>query len=140
MQNQALSAYNKVSRQTASPRQLESTLLAKSAANFQRIRDNWEQAQTELADAMMFNRRLWTVFLTSVTREDNPLPAPIRQNVANLGLFVMNRQLELVSRPEPQKLDALININREIAAGLRAAAAAADDRANEPMMPAARQA
>lgn len=122
MQNQALSAYNKVSKQTATPRQLESSLLAKSAANFQRIRDNWDSAQSDLDAAMLFNRRLWTVFMTSVTREDNPLPAPIRQNVANLGIFIMNRQLEMLTKPEAHKLDALININRELAAGLRAAA------------------
>ena len=122
MQNQALSAYNKVSKQTATPRQLESNLLAKSAANFQRIRDNWENAQTDLNAAMLFNRRLWTVFMTSVTREDSPLPNPIRENVANLGLFVMNRQLELMTKPEAGKLDVLITINRELAAGLRAAA------------------
>ena len=124
MQNQALSAYNKVSKQTATPRQLESSLLAKSAANFQRIRDNWDNAQSDLESAMLFNRRLWTVFMTSVTRDDNPLPAQIRQNVANLGLFIMNRQLEVLREPEAHKLDALININRELAAGLRAAAAA----------------
>lgn len=122
MQNQALSAYNKVSRQTATPRQVESNLLAKSAAKFQRIRDNWDEANEELADAMQFNQRLWTIFLTTVTREDNPLPAQIRENVANLGLFVMNHQREIKANPDARKLDVLININRELAAGLRAAA------------------
>lgn len=122
MQNQALSAYSKVAKQTTAPRQLESDLLAKSAANFQRIRDNWEDARSDLNEAILFNRRLWTMFLTTVTRDDNPLPAPIRQNVANLGLFVMNRQREIQANPEAHKLDALININRELAAGLRAMA------------------
>jgi flagellar biosynthesis activator protein FlaF len=122
MQNQAFSAYHKVSRQTAEPRQIESNLLSRSAANFQRIRDNWDEAFTELEEAMLFNRRLWTVFLTTVTREDNPLPAAIRENIANLGLFVMNQQRELQNNPEARKLDVLITINRELAAGLRAAA------------------
>jgi flagellar protein FlaF len=122
MQNQAFSAYHKVSRQTATPRQIESNLLSKSAANFQRIRDNWNEANAELEEAMLFNRRLWTVFLTTVTREDNPLPASIRENIANLGLFVMNQQRELQTNPEARKLDVLITINRELAAGLRAVA------------------
>lgn len=122
MPNQAFSAYSKVAKQTASPRQLESTLLSKSAVNFQRIRDNWEEARADLSAAMMFNRRLWTVFMTSVTRDDNPLPVPIRENVANLGIFIMNHQRELLASPEPKKLDVLININRELAAGLRAMA------------------
>ncbi len=124
MQNQAFSAYNKIAKQTATPRQLESNLLAKSAGHLQRIRDNWKEARAELSQAMLFNRRLWTVFMTSVTRDDNPLPDPIRQNVANLGIFIMNHQREVMISPEPQKLDVLININRELAAGLRAMAPA----------------
>ena len=126
MPNQAVNAYSRVAKQTASPRQLESTLLSKSAVNFQRIRDNWEEARSDLSSAMMFNRRLWTVFMTSVTRDDNPLPAPVRQNVANLGIFIMNHQRELMASPEPKKLDVLININRELAAGLRAMAPSDD--------------
>lgn len=122
MQNQAVSAYSKVAKQTATPRQLESNLLSRSAGQLQRIRDNWEEARAELNTAILFNRRLWTVFMTSVTRDDNPLPDSIRQNVANLGIFVMNRQREILVSPEPQKLDVLININRELAAGLRAMA------------------
>ena len=60
------------------------------------------------------------MFLNSATREENPLPAPIRQNIANLGLFVLNHTIKLEVRPEPSRLDVLININREVAAGLRA--------------------
>ena len=122
MQNQAYSAYNKVAKQTATPRQLESNLLSRSAGQLQRIRDNWEDARTDLSEAMMFNRRLWTVFMTSVTRDDSPLPDPIRQNVANLGIFIMNQHREIMANPDPSKLDVLININRELAAGLRAMA------------------
>ncbi len=117
MQSQAFNAYHKVSRQTATPRQLESNLLTKSAANFQRIRDNWDDAKAELESAILFNRRLWTIFMTSVTREDNPLPEDVRENVANLGLFVMNHQRELLLSPDARKLDVLITINRELAAG-----------------------
>jgi len=38
--------------------------------------------------------------------------------VANLGLFVMNQTLALTAEPKPEKLGTLININRELAAGL----------------------
>jgi flagellar protein FlaF len=46
------------------------------------------------------------------------LPAPIRQNVANLGLFVFNHTLAIQADPKPESLGSLININRELAAGL----------------------
>lgn len=62
------------------------------------------------------------MFLNSATREENPLPAAIRQNIANLGIFVLNHTIKLEARPEPSRLDVLININREVAAGLRASA------------------
>ena len=45
---------------------------------------------------------------------------------ANLGLFVMKQTISTQSRPEARKLDVLIKINRELAAGLRASAEALD--------------
>jgi flagellar protein FlaF len=110
-----------MAKRTGSPRDLEANLLSKSALAMQRIRENWDLADTELAGALKFNRKLWNVFLNSATREENPLPAAIRQNIANLGLFVLSHTLRLEASPEAHKLDVLININREIAAGLRAA-------------------
>ena len=60
------------------------------------------------------------VHCRSATRDENPLPTAIRQNIANLGLFVLSHTIKLEARPEPSRLDVLININREVAAGLRA--------------------
>ena len=123
MHQQATQAYQQVAKRTASPRDLEANLLTKSAGNLQRIRDDWESAQDELHSALKFNRKLWTVFLSSATRDDNPLPKPIRQNIANLGMFVMSHSIKLEANPQASRLNVLININREIAAGLRAATA-----------------
>lgn len=121
MQRNAATAYQQVGRQTTNPRDLEANLLSKSASNFQRLRDDWDNVpRADLAAALQFNRRLWTVFMTSVTRPDSSLPVELRQNVANLGIFIMKHSLQLQLSPLPQKLDVLININRQLAAGLRA--------------------
>lgn len=121
MQHQAATAYQQVGRQTTGPRELEANLLSRSASNLQRLRDDWDNTgRGDLAAALLFNRRLWTVFMTSATREDSPLPVDLRQNVANLGIFIMKQSLSLQAEPVPQKLDVLININRQLAAGLRA--------------------
>jgi flagellar protein FlaF len=114
----AAQAYGKVAKETSSPRELEATLLLKAAARLQAVRDGWDQKSHELGDALLYNRKLWSVFLTSVTRADHPLPDLVRQNVANLGLFVMNQTISLTAEPKPEKLAPLININRELAAGL----------------------
>lgn len=120
MQNNAARAYQQVSRQTVGPRLLEANLLSRSAAQLQRVRDNWDGARDELDPALAFNNKLWRVFLTSVTGEQSQLPVALRQNVANLGLFVMKHTIAVQTQPEARKLDVLININRELAAGLRA--------------------
>ena len=124
MQNSAALAYQQVGKQTVSPRLLEANLLSKAAAQLQRIRDDWEHSTDGLQAALMFNRKLWNVFLASVTGDESQLPRELRQNVANLGLFVMKHTLATQTRPEARKLDVLININRELAAGLRASAEA----------------
>jgi flagellar protein FlaF len=122
MQQQGAHAYQQVGKQTVSPRELEANLLSKSAGNLQRIRDNWEAGatQSDLAAALRFNRRLWTVFMTSVTSNESQLPQDVRENVANLGIFIAKHMLQLQIEPAAQKLDVLININRQLAAGLRA--------------------
>jgi flagellar protein FlaF len=114
----AAQAYGKVATQTVAPRDLEANLLLKAAARLQAIHDEWEQKRAELDTALIYNRKLWTIFLAAVTKSDHPLPAPIRQNVANLGLFVMNQTIDLTAAPAREKLPTLININRELAAGL----------------------
>jgi flagellar protein FlaF len=125
MHSQATQVYQSVAKRTGNPRDLEANLLSKSAGNLQRIRDDWEASQGDLHVALKFNRKLWNVFLNSATRDDNPLPAPIRQNVANLGLFVLKHTIKVEANPQKTHLDVLININREVAAGLRSTQQAA---------------
>lgn len=121
MQNSAALAYQQVGRQTVSPRTLEANLLSRAAAQLQRVRDDWDNSRGELGSALLFNRKLWNVFLTSVTGPESQLPDALRSNIANLGLFVMKQTIAAQDDPEPRKLDVLITINRELAAGLRAA-------------------
>jgi len=116
----ATQAYRKVATQISSPRELEAILLQRSASQLQAVRDNWNNNRDALQDALFNNRQLWLVFLTSVTRAENPLPVEIRQNVANLGLFVLNHTLTMMTDPRQEQLDSLISINREVAAGLLA--------------------
>jgi flagellar protein FlaF len=96
----------------------------KAAAGLQRVKDEWDtNTSDDLKVALAFNRKLWTIFMTSVTKEDSPLPRDVRQNIANLGLFILNqtREILLDINPQPQQLDVLVRLNRQIAAGLRGA-------------------
>ena len=114
----AAKAYGAVAQQTASPRELEAQLLLRAASRLQNVHDHWESERAGLDHALLFNRKLWTIFLTSATSNDNPLPAEVRQNIANIGIFVINQTLNVIGNPEPERLRSLININRQLAAGL----------------------
>jgi flagellar protein FlaF len=107
-----------VARQSSNPRELEATLLLQAAARLQTVRDSWGKNSSQLDDALLYNRKLWSVFLSEMTDGNNPMPRAVRQNVANIGLFVMNHTVKVMGDPRPQHLGALISINRELAAGL----------------------
>jgi flagellar biosynthesis activator protein FlaF len=117
----AAQTYKSVARQTSNPRELEATLLLQAAARLQSVQDGWDDESpvpTNLHDALLYNRKLWSVFLTEMTDANNPMPRDLRQNVANIGIFVMNQTVTVMQDPKPEQLGSLININREIAAGL----------------------
>lgn len=121
MYQQGALAYQQTTKTVETPRERESALLMKAAARMQRIREEWPNSIDDLAPCLTFNRKLWTIFMTAVTRDDSPLPADIRENVANLGIFILNetREILLDADPQPRKLETLVRINRQLAAGLR---------------------
>ena len=112
-------AYRAVAKEIASPRELESSLLLKAAARLQAVVDSWDQNRSDLDGALLYNRKLWTVFLGSAMNDDNPLPVEIRQNVANLGMYIMSQTIAVTSDPRVEIVNSLVTINRELAAGLR---------------------
>ena len=117
----AAQTYKSVARQISNPRELEASLLLQAAARLQSIHDDWDHdapVQTKLNDALLYNRKLWSVFLADMTDANNPMPRDLRQNVANIGIFVMSHTVSVMQDPRPEQLGSLININREIAAGL----------------------
>jgi len=122
MQSRAADVYARTQQQTSPPRELEASLLNRAAVRLQVVKDDWERKHGDLDEALTFNRRLWTVFVSSVSRAENPLPRDIKQNIANLALFVFNHTVSIQADPKPAKLAELININRQIADGLRARA------------------
>jgi flagellar protein FlaF len=56
--------------------------------------------------------------MSAAGNAENQQSLEIRQNIANIGIFVMNQTLDLQINPEPSKLNSLIEINCNIAAGL----------------------
>src|SRR3974390_1279495 len=101
----AANAYSKIAKETASPRDLEAGLLLKAAAKLQAAHEAWDGTKSkDLDEALLYNRRLWTVFIDALIRDDNKLPDPLRQNLTELGMFVMSETFSLMTDPRPQQL------------------------------------
>ena len=129
----AATAYGSTFKAAVDPRQLEANILLKAARQLEEVRNAWQpERETELEDALLYNRKLWTVFAAEVTDDANPLPLPIRNNIANIAVFVFKRTLELQAAPAPEKIDPLIEINRNLAAGLLASTRVTAETAERP--------
>jgi flagellar protein FlaF len=68
-------------------------------------------------EILLYNKSIWTVIQSEMT-ELHPLPLEIKSNLISLSLFIDNQTDKAIGCRDPQMLDSLININRNIAAGL----------------------
>jgi flagellar protein FlaF len=121
MLNNPLKAYQAVEGATLTGRDLEANLLIKSASRLSAVQLQWDSpSRNEMLDeSLRYNQRLWTVFQSEMMDEGNPLPQDLKQNMLALSLFVDKRTFDTINSPSPEKLDILIAINRNIAAGLQ---------------------
>ncbi|WP_082610197.1 flagellar biosynthesis regulator FlaF [Bosea sp. Root381] len=115
----AYAAAAKSAQSTVSPRELEANLLMKAATRLQIVAEDWQNRASELDEVLTYNRRLWTLLVSAVIAEDNPLPVGIKTNIISLANFVFNHTFRISADPQPQRLEVLVSINRDIAAGLR---------------------
>ena len=114
----AAQAYVRTLQTTTSPREIEAQALLKAAKQLRDVQANWKAPDANMHKALLFNRRLWTIFMSAAGSEDNQQPVEVRQNIANIGVFVMKQTIEMQMNPDPSKLKPLIDINCQIAAGL----------------------
>jgi flagellar protein FlaF len=118
MSSAAAQAYARVANTTASPRDIEAKALLMAANELQAVMTNAEATFEQASEALMFNRKLWSIFLSEAQRDENPHPLDVRQNIANLGIFVLSHTAALQISPQRDHFKPLIEINRNIAAGL----------------------
>lgn len=114
----AAQAYSRVSQNSSSPREIEAQALLKAARQLQEVQSNWNGPDKNMHTALLFNRRLWSIFMSAVESNDSEQSLEVRQNIANIGVFVLKQTVEMQANPDPAKLKSLIDINCNIAAGL----------------------
>ena len=72
----------------------------------------------EIMRIVRMNWQVWTIFQSALLDPDNPLPIEIRSNLLNLANFIDKRSVDVLAMPSIEKVEILMNINRNIGAGL----------------------
>lgn len=121
MYNNALNAYKSVEKATVSGRETEARVLTEGAIKLRSCQKKWADAnRAEMLDeALKYNQRIWTILQAELGKAENPLPDPIKLDLLRLSSFIDKRIFDVMGSPAPEKLDILIKINENIAAGLR---------------------
>jgi flagellar protein FlaF len=116
-----LQAYETVNKKTMSGREIEAEVLTKAARKLKDCQDSWDanDRDEKLAEALKFNQLVWSIFQGELKKEDNPLNTKLRTDLLRLSAFIDRRIFETIADPSPEKLNIVININNNIAAGLR---------------------
>jgi len=109
-----------IQKNTPDQRELEGHVLLKAAKFLQDLQQDWENVTPDiLEETLRYNRQIWVMFYdNSVQNPEGNRPNDLRSNIINLANFIFKREIEIMADPDKQKLDVLVNINREIAAGL----------------------
>ncbi len=109
-----------------SGREIEASILSQAALKLKHCQDNWDvdNRDEKLMSALEYNQQVWSILQSELVKADNPLPDQIRQNLLQLSAFVDKRIFEIMAFPSPEKLTIIIDINRNIAAGLLQTASA----------------
>ncbi len=128
----AADAYGATAAET-DQRSMEGRILLKAAQQLEdlqkRLRAGETVSREEIGDVMNYNQKLWLLFVDDMKNPDHPVPQEIKNNIVSLALFIFKRTLEVLANTKPESLQALININRNIASGLM----------KKPSQPAAQQ-
>ena len=112
-------AYARTVQASAPAREIEAQALLKAAKQLQDVQTNWAEVdQQHIEAALRFNRQLWVIFLSAAQNDENPQPLEVRQQIANIGIFVLSQTAALQVSPQREHFKSLIEINRNIAAGL----------------------
>lgn len=121
MQQNSVNAYTVMQKENLSGRELEASVLSRAGLMLKSVKDEWDAPDRDqkLIEAVKFNQKVWSFFQAELTDPENPLPKNLREDILNLSIFVDKRLFEVMAFPDPEKLDIVIEIDFNIAAGLR---------------------
>lgn len=121
MQQNSVNAYTAIQKENLSGRELEASVLSRAGLMLKSVKDNWDAPDRDqkLLEAVKFNQKVWSFFQAELSDPENPLPENLREDILNLSLFIDKRLFDVIAFPDPEKLAIVIDIDFNIAAGLR---------------------
>lgn len=121
MQQHSVNAYTTIQKDGLSGRELEASVLSRAGLMLKSVKDNWDAPERDqkLLEAIKFNQKVWSFFQAELSDPENPLPKNLREDILNLSIFIDKRLFEVLAFPDPEKLAIVIDIDFNIAAGLR---------------------
>ena len=121
MQQNLVNAYTTNQKENMSGRELEASVLSRAGLMLKSVKDNWNAPDRDqkMLEAVKFNQKVWSFFQAELSDPENPLPKNLREDILNLSIFIDKRLFEVLAFPDPEKLTIVIDIDFNIAAGLR---------------------
>ena len=118
---QQLEAYKTSQKSVMTGREIEAAALTRCAILLSDCQKNWDDPNrgNNLSEALRINQRVWSILQAELVQEDNPLPQQLKENILSLSVFIDKRIIQVMAHPAPEKLQILIDINENLAAGLR---------------------
>jgi len=122
MPRNPVNPYEKTQKETLPGRDVEVNVLEKAAVMLKRCQENWtdDSFNRALDDALRYNQKIWDVFQNDWRNPECQLEKQIRENLLSLGVYVRKTSLDIIAYPKKEKLTSLININENLASGLKA--------------------
>ena len=121
MYDKQLDAYRTGQNTSISGREIEAAALSRCALLLSACQKNWDAPDRDekLDVALRTNQMVWSILQSELVKNDNPLPIEIRQSILTLSVFIDNQIIQIMADPQPEKLKIIIDINLNLAAGLR---------------------
>lgn len=110
-------AYKTQQSDQETPRETEARALLGCARRLEAV--NTPDAEREAyINAIKHNQQLWTLFQVTLCEPENPLPKDLKTTLLNLSIYVDKTSFALLTHYEVSAMQSLIDINRNLAAGL----------------------
>lgn len=116
-------AYQRTSARAEDPRSTEYRLLGQVTRALMEVQEIEPREIRKRAEALDWNRRVWSAFAADCASPDNGLPEKLRASIISLSIFI-SKETSTAMRGGGD-IETLIDLNRTVMQGLEPSAQAA---------------